>query len=1008
MSAPPALDSAGPALHGFRDPRLPLADRVADLLGQLTLAEKLALLHQYQAPVPRLGVAAFRTGAEALHGLAWQGAATVFPQAVGLASTWNPDLVRSVGAAVGDETRARHHQDPTGPGLNVWAPVVNPLRDPRWGRNEEGYSEDPWLTGVIATAYAQGLRGYHHRLLKTAPTLKHFLGYNNETDRDRTSSNLPQRVLHEYELPAFRAPLEADAAVALMPSYNLVNGRPAHLSPLIGEVVRGWAPGDVLVVSDAGAPDNLVTSQHYFDDRAAGYAALVKAGLDSFTQDDSDGGPTVAHLAEAVRRGLLTESDVDASVRRVLAVRFRLGEFDPPEGNPYAGITQDVVNCPDHQALAREVARQSIVLLRNRNGALPLGISHCRRVAVVGPLANTVYEDWYSGTLPYAVTLRAALTERLGDGAVTFAEGVDRLALRAARGYVVASRTPDGAPLVIHRRGTVDQANGEEPGPAGRGEPDPAGLDRQSAWFDLFDWGQGVDAIRAVANGRYVSVDDDGFLVNDQARPNGWVVKETFRLVECEAETAGTAAGGVAVQHVASGRYVTVDATGRLCASAGQIAAATTFTVELVASGIAAATAAARDAEVAIVVAGNNPMVNGRETEDRADLALPPAQDALIRAVHAANPRTVLVITSSYPFAVGWADAHLPAVLWSSHAGQESGHALADVLFGDADPTGRLTQTWYRSAADLPDLFDYDIVGSDATYLYFRGTPLYPFGHGLSYTTFEYQDLRIDASTAPPRTPGESGAPGAEVQAVQADGEVTVSVDIVNTGDRTGEEVVQLYTRQLHSRVKQPLRQLRGFRRVRLAPGERAAVTLPLRAADLAFWDVTRGRMVVEAADHRVLVGRSATDIALTGLLTVHGERIPDRDPYQRPLWAAEHDAYAGIDLLDEARDAPGDVVAAAEPGAWIEFAQVDFAAGAARVQAVVSGGPGILTLRLDDPLDGPVAGRIHVPHTSDRYCWADAGCDVDGAAGRHDLYLVFDTEGTAVSRLAVLADGSA
>jgi beta-glucosidase len=933
----------------FRDPDRPLADRVADLLGRLTLAEKVSLLHQTQAPVPRLGVAEFRTGTEVLHGLAWLGPATVFPQAVGLASTWNPDLVRAVGAAVGDETRAFHHKDPAKAGLNVWAPVVNPLRDPRWGRNEEGYAEDPWLTGVMGTAYAQGLRGDHPRYLKTAPTLKHFLGYNNETDRDRTSSNLPPRVLHEYELRAFAPPLAAGAAVAVMPSYNLVNGRPAHLSPLINEVVRGWAPQDILVVSDAFAPGNVVRPQHYHPDHATAYAALVRAGLDSFTQDDGDPRPTVGHLAEALDRGLLTESDVDVAVRHVLTARFRLGEFDPAEGNPYAGITEEVINCPAHQELAREAARQSIVLLRN-DGLLPLRPA---KVAVVGPLADAVYEDWYSGTLPYAVTLRAALAERLGTDAVSYAEGVDRISLSSGGRHVVASDSPDGAPLTLQ---SATLHNGD------------------AAWFDLFDWGQGVDAVRAVANGRHVSVDDFGFLVNDQPRPNGWVVKETFRLVE-QAE-------GVIVQHVATGRYVSVDAGGRLRAGAAAAKGATVFTVELVSSGIAAATAAARDADVAVVVVGNHPLINGRETEDRADLTLPAAQEALVRAVHAVNPRTVLALTSSYPFAVGWADTHLPAVLWSAHGGQESGHALADVLFGDADPAGRLTQTWYRSVADLPDLFDYDIIGTDSTYLYYRGEPLYPFGHGLSYTTFEYRDLRISAAE------------------VAADGEVTVSVDVVNTGERTGDEVVQLYTRQLHSRVKQPVRQLRGFRRLRLAPGERATVTLPLRAADLAFWDVTRGRMVVEAARHRVLVGRSATDIALTGTLTVHGEQIPDRDPYGRPLWSIELDDYAGIRLLDESPSTAGDVVAAAEAGAWISFERVDFGTGAASVRALASGGPGTLTLRLDDPLDGEVAGRLDVPPTAGRYAWAEVAGDLRGAAGRHDLYLVFDTEGSAVSRL--------
>ncbi|MEU2614034.1 glycoside hydrolase family 3 C-terminal domain-containing protein [Micromonospora sp. NPDC007271] len=348
--------------------------------------------------------------------------------------------------------------------------------------------------------------------------------------------------------------------------------------------------------------------------------------------------------------------------------------------------------------------------------------------------------------------------------------------------------------------------------------------------------------LRAVGNGRHVGADDTGTLVNDRPGPGGWVVRETFRLHH-------RADGTALLHHLATDRYVTVDTEGRLAAGAG-LADAAAFAVDLLADGAAALAAAA---DVAVVALGNHPMVGGRETEDRVDLALPGGQEALLRAVHAANPRTVLVVTSSYPYAVGWAQQHLPAVLWSCHGGQEHGNALADVLLGDADPAGRLTQTWYGDTADLPDLLDYDIIGADATYLYHRGEPLYPFGHGLSYTRFGYADLRLSA---------------AEVIAGE---QVEVSVAVTNTGDRPGTEVVQLYTRQRRSRVKQPLRQLRDFTRVSLAPGQRATVTLRLRTAELAWWDEARGAPVVEDATHTVLVGRSARDIRLAGALTVTG-----------------------------------------------------------------------------------------------------------------------------------------
>ncbi len=930
-----------------------VARRVTALLARLTVEEKIALLHQYQAPVPRLGIGAFRTGTEALHGLAWLGPATVFPQAVGLGATWDPELVRTVGDAVGEEVRGFHHKDPDRGGLNVWAPVVNPLRDPRWGRNEEGYSEDPWLTGVLATAYARGLRGDHPRYLKTAPTLKHFLGYNNETDRTTTSSNLGPRVLHEYELPAYRPALAAGAAVAVMASYNLVNGRPAHLSPLINSTLRRWTDDEVLVVSDAAAPSFLVDEQRYFPDHATSHAALLAAGIDSFTDADADSSVTIGRLTEALARGLITEAEIDAAAGRVLALRMRLGEFDPPEENPYAGITAEVINCPAHQELARTAARRSMVLLTHR-GLLPLRPETARAVAVIGPLSDTVLVDWYSGTLPYAVTARAGLAERLGAAAVRWCEGVDRVTLRVrgSEDYLTASDDPHGAPVRIG----------------------PAGL---ATHLDLFDWGGGATALRAATNDRHLRVDADGVLVNDSPGPHGWVVQETFHLVE-------RADGAVAVRHRASGRYLSVAPDGTLRADA-DAEHADAFVVELVTSGAETAAALAAEADVAVVVLGNHPMVNGRETEDRADLDLPAAQEQLLRAVHAANPRTVLVLTSSYPYAVGWAKAHLPAVLWSAHGGQEYGHALADVLLGEADPAGRLPQTWYRSAADLPDLLDYDIIATDATYLYYRGTPLYPFGHGHSYTTFGFEHLRLSDDEIGPQ------------------GEVTVSVEVVNTGDRPGEEVVQVYTHQLRSRVKQPLRALRGFARVALDPGERTVVSLPLRAADLAHWDVVSGRMVVEEARHRVMVGRSATDVVLSAMLTVRGERIGPRSPLG--IAAADYDDYCGVTLAD-ASPTGGDTVLATEPGAWLELRDVDLSGRPDTVRlraARATPGAGTVTIRRDDPLTGPVLAVASVPDTGGRHRLAGLTVPLaeqpDGVA---DIYLILGEPGTVLADVSL------
>jgi beta-glucosidase len=429
---------------------------------------------------------------------------------------------------------------------------------------------------------------------------------------------------------------------------------------------------------------------------------------------------------------------------------------------------------------------------------------------------------------------------------------------------------------------------------------------------------------------------------------------------------------------------VVIDADRALCARGEGLDDAAGFTIDLLASGRAEAIRAAREADVAIVVVGNNPLINGRETEDRADLALPEAQDELLRAVQAANPHTVLVVQSSYPYAIEWATEHVAAILWSSHGGQEFGHALADVLFGDGAPSGRLTQTWYRSAADLPDLLDYDIITADATYQYFRGDALYPFGHGLTYSSFAYSDLACSADV------------------FDADGEVGVSVVVTNTGERASDEVVQLYTRQHSSRVKQPLQQLRGFQRVHIRPGESTTVHFVLSADVLSFWDVTRNRRVVESARHSVMVGRSSADIDLVTTISVRGEEIPSRSALLEPISAATYDDYAGIELRESSLIG-GDTVAAVEPGAWVGFGDVDFGNGATTCVANLSSSTDqtiVVTLRLDDPIQGTVIGTLTASCRGGRYVWASAATSLDDANGVHDLYAVVNCAGGGLDTL--------
>ena len=342
----------------FRQVDQPLEVRAQDLLAQLTPDERLAMLHQAAPAIERLGVAEFRTGCEALHGVAWLGTATVFPQPIGLAATWDTDLIEKVGEVASTEVRAKRAENPL-VSLNAWAPVVNTLRHPAWGRNEEGYSEDPHVTAHFATAYAQGLRGRDERVWRTVPALKHFLGYSNETDRSTTDSELSLRTLHEEELPAFRGPFEAGVAGSMMLSYNRVNGAPAHTQPELVAEARSWADGSIAVVSDAGAPTFLVTTQRAVADHVSATVALLTSGLDSFTDNDANAQPTIGYLREALADGRLTTDDIDRAVTRILELRLRTGEFDA-EADPYGSITADDIDLPASRALAREsVARRS-------------------------------------------------------------------------------------------------------------------------------------------------------------------------------------------------------------------------------------------------------------------------------------------------------------------------------------------------------------------------------------------------------------------------------------------------------------------------------------------------------------------------------------------------------------------------------------------------------------------------------------------------------------------------
>ncbi|MFI0235589.1 glycoside hydrolase family 3 C-terminal domain-containing protein [Streptomyces sp. NPDC016845] len=914
-----------PPLHP--ETAAPADKRVDDLLATLTLDERIALLHQFTPAVERVGLAAFRTGQEALHGVAWMGRATVFPQSVGLGATWNDDLVRRVGDAVSAEVRAMRARDDR-VGLNVWAPTVNLLRHPLWGRNEEGYSEDPHLTAAIATAYTRGLRGTHPTYWRTAPVLKHWLAHNNETRRDTTNSSVPARVLHEYDLRAFRAPVEAGAVAGVMPAYNLVNGRPNHVSPYLREHLRTWTGQDLLVCSDAGAPSNLVDSEHYFDTHEEATAAALVAGVDSFTDHGTDPSTIVGRLRRAFDQGLITESDIDTAVRRQLGVRARLGEFE--DVDPFADV-QDF-DTEAHRALAQEAAEQAIVLLKN-DGLLPLPDD--ARIALVGLLADECKLDWYSGTLIHRSTPLDGLYERFGTDRVTFAEGVDRVRLRCDDGWLRVPDAPEEAP---------GQDGGAALDPAllaGRTDLPPlTASPDEGTELALIDWGDDVLTLRA-PEGRYLSVAQDGYVRASAEQPGGWIVQETYAL-----EPHGN---GHLLRHAGTGRYVSVAADGVKVADEG-----TVFSVEFVERGEEAVARAAAEADVVIVVAGNDPHINGRETEDRTTLALPPHQERLWRTARAANANTALALVSAYPYAVPDAHAELPALLWTAHGGQAAGRALARVLAGDVSPAGRLPQTWYAADTDLPGLLDYDVIGSRQTYLYFEGTPLYPFGHGLSYSSFAYDALFVS----------------------RGDDTLELTFTVTNTGPRTADEVAQLYVRPLGMPVPRPRRQLLAHRRLTLDAGACERVTFTVPVTDLGHHDVARDRWSVTTGTYELVVGASSEDIRHTALLTVEGDEPAPRPVHREGLDAASYDEQRGTEIVDRTKTA-GDAVTATDSTGELLYRACDFGPGGVSGVQVEAAGEGVVELS--------EGCAVTVPATADSYTYTTVRADFT-ATGVRDL----------------------
>jgi beta-glucosidase len=696
--------------YPFQNPKLPAEDRVTNIISLMTLEEKVAAFRG--GAVPRLQIPT-PGGSEGIHQVVGgfgpkRSPATSFSQVYGMGETWDPALMLRAGTVEGVEARYKTQSPKYMTSvLMLQGPTSDLARDPRWGRNDESFGEDPFLTGSMATAFAEGIQGNDPQYWQAVALLKHFFANSNETTRMSSSSDFDERLMREYYSVPFRMAFTVGGAKSYMSSYNAWNGIPMVANPVLRDVVAKEWGANYIISTDAGALQRAVDSHKYFKDAAEATAAAIKVGTNQLLAD-----PAV--VKEAMDKGLLTEADINAALRGRFMATIKLGLLDPPGLVPYSKIGTDGQPEPwdgdVDKGVARQVARESIVLLKDSNSILPLDKSKVRSIAVVGPRADKVLFDFYSGVTPYAISILQGIKDKVGEGVKV--------------GYAANN---DGNAAV--------------------------NLAKSS---DVVIVAVGNDPMCGAVNPR------DAF------------------------------------NH---------DGTTKPCANPSE----------------------------------------GREGRDRTEINLPDEQ--LVKDVYAANPHTVLVLVSSFPYAINWSEENVPAIMHVTHAAQEQGTAVADVLFGDYNPGGRLTQTWPKSLDQLPPIEDYNIRNG-RTYMYFKGEPLYPFGFGLSYTNFKYSDLKVK--------------PGGTKTDV-----ITGSVEVTNTGSRSGDDVVQLYASFPASKVEMPKLKLVGFKRVTLAAGETKTVDFSCAADQIGYWSTDKHAFVVENGKVQISAGGSSADLKLSKIVAV-------------------------------------------------------------------------------------------------------------------------------------------
>lgn len=826
----PETPVAQQAAEDFRDPSLPPSERVEKLMGLLTPEEKIGMLCAKQPAIQRLGIPAYDWWSECLHGVARAGQATVFPKPIATGSAWDPDLVQRIATAISDEARAKYHaalrakgRTDRYEGLTFFSPTLNLARDPRWGRTDECYSEDPLLMGALGAAFVEGLQGDDPRYLKLAATAKHFAANNEENRRLDGSAEVDMRSLREYYLPAFRRSAEQGRVASFMGAYNALNGVPCCADPfLLTRVLRDEWGFRGVVISDGSAMAKIYTHHHYAPSPEAAAAAALKAGCDMSLRDEYR-----PALPKALEQGLVTPADIDTALRRVLTLRMRLGMFDPPEQVPYASIPDTVVECRTHRDLALEAARKSVILLRNEH-ILPLQPG-LQKIALIGEAFRKVHYGDYSAEPQHNLTLLEAVRTTLADRAeVLWATDATEPEVIAPEHFM--------RPQEYAYDGLVGLTGEYFDNDSLRGEPFATRHDHR------------IDFTLADRNNR------------DMQRPERLSVRWRSRLVApatadyritlqqqdaaSELWIGGQKATGQGGPQAGETRYTIRLEKGRPydlrleSRRVGRNARIRLLWQEAFPEGTPDAVQLAAEADAAVVFIRD---AGGAEGKDRESLQIDPRQLELVRQIVRANPRTVVVLGTSAPLILTPLKEICPALLCTWIAGQGEAQALSDILFGQVNPSGKTPVTFFADESQLPPLDDYDVTHG-RTYQYFTGEACYPFGYGLSYTTYAY------------------GRPEPARKRIPKTGKIRLSVEVTNTGSRDGEEVVQCYA-AADAWKKEGLRQrLVAFRRVPLRAGEKRRVDFEVDASQLARWDPERDRWEVAPGRYELRVGPNSAE----------------------------------------------------------------------------------------------------------------------------------------------------